>query len=110
MFDGVNKALATTGRRGAMVGLAGAVALGAVGVAEANDWKRHHHHGPPGYVVVPPGHVRHVAAASAPVVYAAPVVVYQQPVVYVPVHYAPAYPTNDPPVGSLSLGLTVPLR
>ena len=109
MSDGVNKTSAAGGWRGAMAALVSTAALGAGSAAEANDWKKHHHHHvPPGYVVVPPGHVHYVV--PAPVVYAAPVVVYPQPVAYVPVHYAPAYPTYGRPVGSLSLGLTVPLR
>lgn len=88
--------------------LAGISAAGAAGAVEAHDWKKkHHRHEPPGYVFVPPGHVRPYVAV--PVVYARPVVVYPQPVAYVPA--VPAYPAYyGPPGGSLSFGMTVPLR
>ncbi len=110
MADDVNKPRTASTWRRAAAALVGTAALGAVNAAEAHDWKRHRHHDAPiGYVVVPPGHVRYAAPA---VVYAvpAPIVVYPQPVAYVPLPYAPAYPAYGPPVGSLSFGLTVPLR
>ena len=83
--------------------------LGATEAAEAHDWEKRHRR-PSGYLVVPPGHARYYA--PAPVVYAvpAPVVVYPQPVAYVPLQYAPAYPAYGPPVGSVSFGLTLPLQ
>ena len=93
-----------------------AVLAGAAGNAQADNWKKHRHYygGAPVYVV-PPGHVRYYAPAPVvyavprPVVYApapAPVVVYPQPV-----QYAPAYPAYyGSPVGSLNIGVSVPLR
>lgn len=71
---------------------------------EGNKHRGYYGYGP-GYVMVPPGHVRYVA--PAPVVYAvpAPVVVYPAPVAYVP-----AYPAYGYPGGNLSIGLNLPLR
>jgi hypothetical protein len=107
MLSDVSKALTAINWRGAIVaGLVATTVLGVTGVAEAKDWKRGHYYGP-GYVFVPPGHMRYYA--PAPVFYAAPppVVVYPQPVAFVP-----AYPAYDygAPLGSLSLGVTLPLR
>ena len=94
--------------------IAAMAALGAATDAMAGDRHGHgkkKHRGyyapayvAPAYVAVPPGHVRYYA--PAPVYYAPrPVAVYPAPVVY-----APAYPVYAAPVGSLSLGLTLPLR
>ncbi|MDP1747960.1 MAG: hypothetical protein Q8L22_00770 [Reyranella sp.] len=85
----------------------GAAILGLAGVAEAGEGhgKKYRGYYGPGYVMVPPGHVRYYA--PAPVVYAvpAPVMVYPAPVAYVP-----AYPAYGYPGGSLSIGLNLPLR
>jgi hypothetical protein len=81
----------------------GTTMFGAADPAQAGDWKKRGYYAPPGYVYVPPGHVRYYA--PAPVVYAAPpIVVYPQPMAYVP-----AYPAYAVP-GSLSIGLTLPIR
>jgi|GEM_PF-589343 len=96
--------IASTLRALAATAMAGAVMLGATG-AMAGDWKkgRPYYYAPgPYYAKVPPGHVHYYA--PAPVYYAPPpMVVYPAPVAY-----APAYPVY--PGGSLSLGLSVPLR
>ena len=108
MLEEMNKPRTAISWRAAIAAAVVATAtLGATDAAEAHDWEKRHR-GPPGYVVVPPGHVRYYA--PAPVVYAvpAPMVVYPQPVAYVPLQYGPAY--YGPPVGSLSFGLTLPLR
>ena len=88
---------------------AAAVATALVGatVARADDddhWKkrRRHHHAAPYYVAVSPV----VRYAPRPIVYAPPPVVYYP----APMAYAPAYPPYGPPVGSLNLGVTLPLR
>jgi hypothetical protein len=84
-------------------------ALGLASGAEAGEGKKHRHYYVPGYgpgyVVVPPGHVRYLA--PAPVVYAAPppMVVYPAPIAYVP-----AYPAYGSPGGNLSIGLNLPLH
>jgi hypothetical protein len=106
MGEELNKPRTAIYRRAAMVAawVVSAV-LGATGSAQADGWKKkHHRYHAPGYVFVPPGHVRYYA--PAPVIYAAPppIVVYPQPMAYAPVYrdYAPSPP-------SLNLGLTVPL-
>ena len=93
--------------RSALVAAAvGAVALGAASSAEAGEGNGKKYRGSyaPAYVVVPQGY------AYAPIVYAPrPVVVYPAPVMM----YAPAYPVYAapyPPVGSLNLGISLPLR
>ncbi|MCF8534138.1 MAG: hypothetical protein K9G48_14110 [Reyranella sp.] len=91
--------------------VASVAVLGLAGGAEAGDRhgrghgnKKYRGYYAPAYVAVPPGHVHYYA--PAPVYYAPrPVAVYPAPVVY-----APAYPVYAAPVGSLSLGLTLPLR
>lgn len=88
---------------------AGAAILGAAGSAEAGEGKGKKYRGyyaPPGYVMVPPGHVRYYA--PAPVVYAQPVAVYPAPVMYAPAY--PVYAAPYAPVGSLNLGISLPLR
>ena len=89
--------------------IASVAVLGFAGVAEAGDGhghgkKKYRGYYAPAYVAVPPGHVHYYA--PVPVYYAPrPVAVYPAPVVY-----APAYPVYAAPVGSLSLGLTLPMR
>jgi len=103
---------AKRGQLGRACFTAAAVATGLVGatVALADDddhWRKRkrHHHSPPYYVVAPP-----VAYyAPRPIVYAPPpVVYYPAPMAYAPAY--PAYPAYGPPVGSLNLGVTLPLR
>ncbi len=109
MRDVLNKLPSGPNGRGILAACVASVAvLGLATAAEAGDgwkdgWKKGRGYYAPGYVMVPPGHVRYYA--PAPVVYAQPVAVYPAPVMY-----APAYPVYGPPVGSLSLGLTLPLR
>jgi hypothetical protein len=93
--------------------VAGAAMVGGAFTAQAGDGngKKFRGYYAPGYVMVPPGHVY----AAAPVVYAPAPVVYANPVVVAPapVMYAPAYPVYAspyPPVGSLNLGISLPLR
>lgn len=74
--------------------------------AHAHDWKKSQGYYVPGYVAVPPGHARYYA--PAPVVYAQPVVVYPAPIVYAPAY--PVYVAPYAPVGSLNLGISLPLR
>ena len=76
-------------------------------IAEAGEGngKKYRGYYAPAYVLVPPGHVY----APAPVVYAPrPVVVYPAPVMYAPAY--PVYAAPYPPVGSLNLGISLPLR
>lgn len=98
--------IGSTLRALAATAMAGAVMLGATS-AMADDWKkRGHYYAPaPYYAKVPRGHVHYYA--PAPVYYAPPpMVVYPAPVAYAPAY--PVYPAY--PGGSLSLGLSVPLR
>ena len=87
----------------------GVAVLGLAGVAEAgegNGKKYRGYYAPPGYVMVPPGHVRYYA--PAPVVHAQPIAVYPAPVMYAPAY--PVYAAPYAPVGSLNLGISLPLR
>ena len=79
--------------------------LGLASVAEAGEGNKHRGYYGPGYVTVPPGHVRYVAPAQVVYAVPAPVVVYPAPVAYVP-----AYPAYGYPGGNLSIGLNLPLR
>lgn len=94
--------------RGILTALAaGAAVLGAAVGAEAGDGhgKKYRGYYGPGYVMVPPGHVY----APAPVYYAPrPVMVYPAPVMYAPAY--PVYAAPYAPVGSLNLGISLPLR
>lgn len=87
-------------------------ALGLASGAEAGDgWKKGRGYYAPGYygpayVKVPPGHVRYYA--PAPVIYAQPVAVYPAPIMYAPAY--PVYAAPYAPVGSLNLGISLPLR
>ena len=96
--------------RGILATFAASVAaLGAAASAEAGEGKGKKYRGyytPPGYVMVPPGHVRYYA--PAPVVYAQPIAVYPVPVMYAPAY--PVYAAPYAPVGSLNLGISLPLR
>ena len=100
----------TSGRngRGILAAFAaGAAIMGAAASAEAGEGngKKYRGYYAPAYVMVPPGHVY----APAPVVYAPrPVVVYPAPVMYAPAY--PVYAAPYPPVGSLNLGISLPLR
>lgn len=90
--------------KGAVAAIAGLAIMGVAASAHAGEgrWKRGHFGPPgyvPGYVMVPPGHVRYYAP---PVYYAPPPVVYATPVVAYP---APAYYSP----GYLSLGVNIPL-
>jgi len=110
MRDDPNKFLTGLSGRGILAALAaGAALVGAAAGAEAGEGhgkkhRHHHHYYAPGYVMVPPGHVRYYA--PAPVVYPAPVM------------YGPAYPAYDrsydrsygPSGGSMSFGLNLPLH
>lgn len=105
MLDDVDKPRASIGWLNAVVAtLVGPATPGTTGVALAHDWKKHdrhhHHHHVPSVVMVPP---RHVHFCAPP-----PVVVYAPPAAYVLAY--PAYPAYGPPSGSLSLGVTLPLR
>jgi hypothetical protein len=93
--------------------VAGTAMVGAALTAQAGDGngKKYRGYYAPGYVVVPPGHVYTAAPvvyAPAPVVYARPVVIAPAPVVYAPAY--PVYASPYPPVGSLNLGISLPLR
>ena len=106
MRDVPNKLLSGLNGRGILTAcLTATVALGMASGAEAGEGHKYRGYYGPGYVMVPPGHVRYIA--PAPVVYAvpAPVMVYPAPVAYVP-----AYPAYGYPGGSLSIGLNLPLR
>ena len=86
---------------------AGAAILGGAAGAEAGEGKKYRgYYAPPGYVMVPPGHVHYYA--PAPVVYAQPVAVYPAPMMYAPAY--PVYAAPYAPVGSLNLGISLPLR
>ena len=90
--------------------VAAAAIMGAAASAEAGEGhskKHRHYYYAPDYVTAPPGHVHYYA--PAPVVYAPrPVVVYPAPVMYAPAY--PVYAAPYPPVGSLNLGISLPLR
>ena len=98
MRDDPNKLPSGRNGRGILAAFAaGAAIVGAAASAEAGEGngKKYRGYYAPAYVLVPPGHVY----APAPVVYA------PRPVVVYPVYAAPY-----PPVGSLNLGISLPLR
>jgi hypothetical protein len=114
MRDDLTKLPSGRNSRGILVAFAaGAAIVGAAASAQAGEGngKKYRGYYAPAYVMVPPGHVY----APAPVAYAPPVVYAPRPVVVypAPVMYAPAYPVYAapyPPVGSLNLGISLPLR
>lgn len=104
MRDISNKLPSGLNGRGILTACVAAVAaFGLASGAEAGEGNKYRGYYAPGYVMVPPGHVRYIA--PAPVVYAvpAPVVVYPAPVAYVPAY-------GGYPGGNLSIGLNLPLR
>lgn len=88
------------------IAVAGASVAGLAAEVQAHDWKKSKGYYAPGYVVAPPGHARYYTLA--PVVYAQPMVVYPAPVMYAPAY--PVYAAPYAPVGSLNLGISLPLR